>query len=98
MENVLITISDNICNIKNCIMVIQEPRSNTIIIEGVWTTSTDIIERAITGLISHETIELALIELDLDDNLHELIGRRQTIKDYTDNLDGIVYKGKKVHG
>jgi len=65
-----LTISKNFCGNKSCIGLMpfgfgQKPK-RLIIIEDEWVESREIIEDAIIGLISHETIEFLLAQMDYE--------------------------------
>jgi len=97
-----ITIRSNFCGNKSCIGVDHEYVEDTrygrieliprIVIEDVWEEPVEVIERAMVGLISHETIEylLFVIESGSSSNMHDLIGKEQSTESYLDNTDGIV--------
>ncbi len=71
---------------------------NIIVIEDKWTVKSKAIEDAIEGLISHETVEWLLTNIpEVKKSLtciHDIIGIRQKIRDYTRNTDGIVWNRK----
>ena len=93
-----VTISPNFCGNKSCIGLmgfnfVQKPK-RLIVIEDEWVEPQEIIEDAIVGLISHETIEFLISEIEFEAgdiwDIHDLIGKGQTTEDYRGNLDGIV--------
>lgn len=94
-----VTIEPVYCGNKNCIGLRgyeygkKPPR--TIIIEDVWNLPSQVIENAMVGLISHETIEflnICLVPEEIRGNIHDLIGSGQEIEDYIGNADGLVFK------
>jgi hypothetical protein len=93
-----VTIEPVYCRNKNCIGLRgyeygkKPPR--TIVIEDTWDLSNEVIENAMVGLISHETIEYLVHCLEEEDcvDLHELIGSGQEVSDYIGNTDGLVFK------
>jgi hypothetical protein len=92
-----LAISPNRCETKNCIGV----EGSTIVIENVWTLKESVIEEAMVGLLSHETIEYLLMDnKEINDHksaisIHDLIGWHQKVKDYVFNTDGLVCTKKK---
>lgn len=96
-----LTIKPIFCGNKNCIGLDWycygkiPPRQ--IIIEDEWELPLDVVEKAIAGLISHETIEFLAIKLNptVLENLHDLTGKRQKVSDYAGNTNGIVCKRRK---
>ena len=92
-----IKIKQVFCGNKNCIGLEgwdygKKPKRQ-IIIEDVWDEPVEIIENAMPGLISHETIEhltYCILSKDEEANIHELIGSGQETKDYAKNTDGLV--------
>jgi hypothetical protein len=91
------------CGNKNCIGVDVEDGhlERAIAIEDKWTVEQSVIEDAMPGMVSHETVEYLgstfLYPEDLFD-LHSLLGTMQDVEDYVGNDDGIVFKrrGKVV--
>ncbi|HDH44635.1 MAG TPA: hypothetical protein ENG66_04515 [Thermococcus sp.] len=95
----IITIRPVKCGNRNCIGLVsfhykmrRIPR--LIVIEDVWDIPVELLEEAIVGLISHETIEWILATWELQGkvprflDLHNLLGQL-TIKDYCGNTDGL---------
>lgn len=98
-QNMDITIEPIFCGNKNCIGLkgfnfVVKPQP-IIVIEDVWDCPQKIIEKAIVGMISHETIEYLIAETEVEAgdiwDVHDLIGKGQRVRDYIDNLDGLVF-------
>lgn len=89
-KNLLVRISPYKCGNENCIKVWE----GEIWIEDSWTLNQSTIQKAIVGLISHETIEWVLEKITPLEDIHSLIGSHQKIEDYIGNTDGIVYPKK----
>jgi len=85
------------CGHPNCISVdvLEDGKlDRAVAIEDHWTVNQKTIERAMPNLISHETIEFLIHTLCPEnvDDVHDLIGKKQNIKDYARSSDGIVFK------
>lgn len=95
-----IIISDTKCGNSNCIGVEaygwKKPPNPNIIIEDTWDIPQELIEEAMVGLISHETIEWLIHTMffhsDLNSDIHDLIGNNQTFKEYAKTQNGIVIR------
>ena len=91
-----LTISTNLCGNPNCIGIGPfgtEGPKRLITIEGVWTLQQLTIEKAIVGLLSHETIEY-LVWKFVDDNIHQLLGECNTSQ-YIKAYHGLPEKKKR---
>ena len=94
----LITVRPIRCGNRNCIglegYVYGSYPPKLIVIEDVWDLPQETIEKAMAGLISHETIEWILAKWEAEGaipfflDLHDLIGK-PSFEDYTRNVDGL---------
>ena len=97
-----VVISEIMCGNPNCIGVepygVKPPKPN-IIIEDVWDLPQTVIEKAMVGLISHETIEYLLANILFNYpkfwNLHGLIGSGQSFEEYAKSMDGLIVVQKQ---